>query len=219
VEHPPAGGAGGLKSGPRRVCPSSTHGVDCLDDHPNLDFGAQHARYGFGVQPKSDRLLAVVLLIAIALGRIRITPLKSRHWFLLAMGLTQVPIWTGLVIVAWLLALGLRAKVEQKVSGFAFNAMQVALSLLTLLALNLLFFAVQQGLLGLPEMQIAGNNSTASQLNWYIDRSDARLPQAWVVSVPLFGYRVLMLAWALWLAFALLGWLKWGWGCFSQGGL
>ncbi|MGH8655527.1 MAG: hypothetical protein ACREYE_26650, partial [Gammaproteobacteria bacterium] len=204
---------------PRRVCPSSTHGVDCLDDHPNLDFGAQHARYGFGVQPKSDRLLAVVLLIAIALGRIRITPLKSRHWFLLAMGLTQVPIWTGLVIVAWLLALGLRAKVEQKVSGFAFNAMQVALSLLTLLALNLLFFAVQQGLLGLPEMQIAGNNSTASQLNWYIDRSDARLPQAWVVSVPLFGYRVLMLAWALWLAFALLGWLKWGWGCFSQGGL
>ncbi|MGH8655042.1 MAG: hypothetical protein ACREYE_24015, partial [Gammaproteobacteria bacterium] len=58
VEHPPAGGAGGLKSGPRRVCPSSTHGVDCRDDHPNLDFGVQHARYGFGVQPKSDRLLA-----------------------------------------------------------------------------------------------------------------------------------------------------------------
>ncbi|MGH9907725.1 MAG: hypothetical protein ACRD8U_19315, partial [Pyrinomonadaceae bacterium] len=36
----------------------STHGVDRLEDHPNLDFGAQHARYGFGVQPKSDRLLA-----------------------------------------------------------------------------------------------------------------------------------------------------------------
>ncbi|MGH8651113.1 MAG: DoxX family protein, partial [Gammaproteobacteria bacterium] len=46
----------------RRVCPSSTHGVDCLDDHPNLDFGAQHVRYGFGVQPKSDRLLGIVLL-------------------------------------------------------------------------------------------------------------------------------------------------------------
>ncbi|MGH8653444.1 MAG: hypothetical protein ACREYE_15320, partial [Gammaproteobacteria bacterium] len=45
VEHPPAGGAGGLKSGPRKVCPSSTHGVDRLNDHPNLDFGAQHARY------------------------------------------------------------------------------------------------------------------------------------------------------------------------------
>ncbi|MGH8653175.1 MAG: hypothetical protein ACREYE_13885 [Gammaproteobacteria bacterium] len=64
VEHPPAGGAGGLKSGPRRVCPSSTHGVDRLNDHPNLDFGAQHVRYGFGVQPKSDRLLGHYLQAA-----------------------------------------------------------------------------------------------------------------------------------------------------------
>jgi hypothetical protein len=28
-----------------------------------------------------------------------------------------------------------------------------------------------------------------------------------------------MLAWALWLASALLNWLKWGWGCFSSNGL
>ncbi|MGH8653954.1 MAG: hypothetical protein ACREYE_18080, partial [Gammaproteobacteria bacterium] len=47
----------------RRVCPSSTHGVDRLNDHPNLDFGAQHARYGSGVQPKSDRLLATALVV------------------------------------------------------------------------------------------------------------------------------------------------------------
>ncbi len=28
-----------------------------------------------------------------------------------------------------------------------------------------------------------------------------------------------MLAWALWLAFAMLRWLRWGWGCFSHNGL
>jgi hypothetical protein len=28
-----------------------------------------------------------------------------------------------------------------------------------------------------------------------------------------------MLAWALWLALALLHWLKWGWQCLSEGGL
>lgn len=67
-------------------------------------------------------------------------------------------------------------------------------------------------------MQIAGNDSTAYQLNWYVDRSDAGLPQARFVSVPLFGYRLLMLGWALWLAGALLGWLKWGWSAFAQGG-
>jgi len=32
-------------------------------------------------------------------------------------------------------------------------------------------------------------------------------------------YRVAMLAWALWLALALLRWLRWGWTCFSEGGL
>jgi hypothetical protein len=28
-----------------------------------------------------------------------------------------------------------------------------------------------------------------------------------------------MLLWALWLSFALLGWLRWGWQCFSQDGI
>jgi hypothetical protein len=28
-----------------------------------------------------------------------------------------------------------------------------------------------------------------------------------------------MLAWSLWMAFAFLGWLAWGWAAFSTGGL
>jgi hypothetical protein len=40
-----------------------------------------------------------------------------------------------------------------------------------------------------------------------------------VLTVPIFVYRLLMLAWALWLAFALLRWLKWGWGCYTTHGL
>ncbi|RMG51905.1 MAG: hypothetical protein D6717_12450, partial [Gammaproteobacteria bacterium] len=41
----------------------------------------------------------------------------------------------------------------------------------------------------------------------------------WILSLPLWVYRVLMLGWALWLAFALLGWLRWGWEALQQGGL
>ena len=74
-------------------------------------------------------------------------------------------------------------------------------------------------LLGYPEMQVAGNGSSAYDLNWYQDRSDPVLPRAEVWSVPLSAYRLLMLAWALWLAYALLGWLRWGWGCYSTHGL
>ena len=65
----------------------------------------------------------------------------------------------------------------------------------------------------------ASNGSSASLLHWYKDRTGGRLPRAWVFSLPLGVYRLAMLAWALWLAHALLGWLKWGWECFSTGGL
>jgi ABC-type Na+ efflux pump permease subunit len=41
------------------------------------------------------------------------------------------------------------------------------------------------------------------------------LPQVWVISWTSWIYRFAMLIWALWLAFALLGWLRWGWHCFS----
>ena len=39
------------------------------------------------------------------------------------------------------------------------------------------------------------------------------------ISVPLLVYRVAMLLWALWIAFALLRWLRWGFRAFIQGGL
>jgi len=40
-----------------------------------------------------------------------------------------------------------------------------------------------------------------------------------VVSVPIAFYRTAMLAWALWLARALLGWLRWGFESWSAGGV
>ena len=45
------------------------------------------------------------------------------------------------------------------------------------------------------------------------------LSGTWALSLPIFVYRGLMLFWALWLAWSLLAWLKWGWNAFSAGGL
>lgn len=103
-----------------------------------------------------------------------------------------------------------------KLSGY-FNLMQVLLALLVIAGASSLLWAVQQGLLGVPRMQIAGNGSTASELNWYQDRSDALLPQASIVSLPLTVYRWLMLAWALWLALSVLKWSQWAWDAFTHG--
>lgn len=164
-------------------------------------------------------VLPLLALVALALGRLRLTPLASRHWLLLGLGLTQTPVVNALLVGGWLLALGLRGRLRAPLGPLAFNALQLALALLGLLALGALVESVRMGLLGLPEMQIGGNGSTAQVLRWYQDRSEGALPGAWVLSAPLWVYRALMLAWALWLAFALLGWLRWGWGCFTAEGL
>ena len=164
-------------------------------------------------------LLTVALLLALALGRIRLTPLGSASWFLLFVGMSQIPVWAAAIVVAWLFALGWRREHLGDAGPVAFDAAQIGLSLWTLVALGMLVWAVQQGLLGLPDMQISGNGSRGGLLRWYHDRSSDELPRAWVVSVPLLVYRLAMLAWALWLARALLRWLRWAWQSFSTDGL
>jgi hypothetical protein len=164
-------------------------------------------------------VLAVVLLASYALGHAAPTPLAIRHWFLLGIGLTQAPIWVAAVVVGWLLALGWRERHGAALADNRFNLVQVGLALWTLAALAGLFLSIERGLLGLPEMQISGNGSTPQMLRWYHDRSGAELPRTWVVSVPLAVYRVAMLAWALWIASALLRWLRWGFAAYGSGGL
>ena len=164
--------------------------------------------------------LLVILLFAILLGRIKLTPLSTLQWLLLSLGLSQIPAVLAAIVVAWLLCLGLRKQRGKEISQIGtFNVAQVLLVLLSLAALASLFFAIQQGLLGHPDMQIGGNGSGGHTLRWYQDRSDSLLPAAWVVTVPLLAYRISMLLWALWLAMALLRWLRWGWDCFSDGSI
>jgi len=162
--------------------------------------------------------LLVIILVALFLGRITLTPLSTLQWLLLSLGLSQIPAAMAAIVVAWLLLLGLRkkrgAEIKQVIS---FNLLQVLLVILTLLALGTLFYAIQQGLLGHPDMQIGGNGSSGHQLHWYQDRIGTQLPVANVITVPLLVYRIGMLLWALWLAMALLRWLRWGWDCFSSG--
>jgi hypothetical protein len=164
-------------------------------------------------------VLIVVVLVAVILGRIKLTPLKTWHWLLLGIGLSQVSVIIGLIVVGWLLALGGRCRLPANISNGNFNGLQIVLGGLTVIALSLLIFAIEQGLLGYPDMIVAGNGSSAYNMNWYQDRATSTPDSAWVLTVPILVYRILMLAWALWLAFAVLRWLKWGWGCYTTHGL
>jgi hypothetical protein len=163
--------------------------------------------------------LFVIIIIAIALGRITWTPLKTRHWLLLGLGLTQIHPLAAIIIAGWLFALGMRAHETFPEKPFLFNAGQIIIVVWTITALIGLYAAIQQGLLGIPNMQVSGNGSSNSLLCWTQDRIGPLVPQPWVLSAPLFVFRFLMLIWALWLAYSLLNWLHWGWKCFSKGSL
>ena len=162
--------------------------------------------------------LGALLLVALALGRLGWAPLGVRDWFVVGLGFTQSSPWAFALFAGFFLALGLRER-RQPEGRRAFDFVQILLAGLAVAAVVALALAVQAGLLGRPEMQIAGNGSYADALHWYRDRAGSVLPRPRVIAAPLFAYRLLMLAWALWLASSCVAWARWGWSAFSKGGL
>ena len=162
--------------------------------------------------------LALLVIVAWALARHGGTPLRFHHWLLLGLGFSAVSWIAALIVGGWLLLLGWRGRRRTPGQGYAFALGQIALGMATAIALLCLIAAVPAGLLSTPDMQVSGNGSWGGQLNWFLDRSDGDLPVASAWSLPMWAYQVAILLWALWLANALLGWLRWGWTCFSVGG-
>jgi hypothetical protein len=162
-------------------------------------------------------LLLVLVVVASSLAKISWVPLRRYEWMLLTIGLSQIPLPAAALVVGWLVALGFR-RVRPAQRALLFDFGQLVLVGWTLTALVVLVYAVQQGLMGTPDMQIQGNDSSSEHLHWFDDRTGPVPEQPWLLSVPMLAYRGVMLAWALWLAISLLRWLRWGWLSFSDGG-
>ena len=202
---------------------------------PALDLGLPAANIDLGIDLPADRWLlatrgpvagpavlywselAVLALLAFALGRLRRSPLKTWQWLLLGIGFAAFSWVALLLVVAWLFALDWRARVALRQPAW-FNLVQIGLGILTLVALLCLLAAVRQGLLGQPDMAVAGNGSSEHALRWFADRSAGALPVASAWSLPLWVHKLAMLAWALWLASALVGWLRRGFVAWGDGG-
>ena len=162
--------------------------------------------------------LVFALLVAFCLGLLADSPLDVGQWLLLALGLSQSPALGALVVVGLILSLSWRAR-RPRTSPFAHNALQVLLALWMVVALFLLYDVVRTGLLLRPDMQVAGAGSSNGFLRWYADRVGGETPSAGALSLPLWVYRGLMLAWALWLAARLVSWAGWAWRSLGTNGL
>lgn len=169
-------------------------------------------------------VLAVILVIAVGLGNIvkrqdLSMPINTWQWLLLALGMSTVNMAGSIVVVIWFFAMEARRRRPLPLSSERFNVTQVGLIALSIIALISLFYTIPQSLLSAPNMQVTGNGSNNYVYQWYQDHSVDALPQGWVLSLPLVLFRIAMLLWSLWIVFALLRWMKWGWECLSTGQL
>lgn len=165
-------------------------------------------------------VLLVIVTIGIALGRQSWSPLKSWQWALMGTGIATSYWPTTLLVVAWFGVLAHRhLLINADTSVTKFKLVQGAIAVLTLVMLLTLIASVANSLMfGFADMQIIGNGSTATGLNWYQDVVETHLPSTRVLSVPMWSYQILMLLWSVWLSSSLMKWLHWGWLHFSQDG-
>lgn len=211
--------------------------MDLRTTTPAIDLGAPAGNIELSLQLPPDRWLigtfgpqlgpavlywselAVLIIFALLLGRTGLAPLNSWQWLLLGLGFSTFN-WPVLGVVAvWLLACGARERVDiSELNWWRFNILQVIIGGITVIALLTVITALPQGLLGTPDMHVTGHRSYDSILGWFADRSASMLPVATAMTVPMWIYKVLILAWALWLSFALLRWLPWVWQRFSSDG-
>ncbi len=159
--------------------------------------------------------LVVLLFVAFVLGRLTVTPLRTHHWLLLGLGFSTFSWYALLLVVVWLLASGVLAESKKSLLRWRYNGVQIAFAILSIVALITIVVSLPIGLLGSPDMHVVGNGSFGNRLNWFHDRSEVLLPTAFVLSLPLWVYKGLILAWSLWLSFALLRWLPWVWKQFA----
>ncbi len=161
--------------------------------------------------------LGFLLLLGLILGLIKNVPIRWWEWMLLMIGMSQLPVLVVIPVVLWFVFLSWRKRTPPE-HWAAFSVAQLAAVFLTMLALGALYAAVHTNLLIDIDMQVEGARSTNSVLRWYVDQTAGPLPQASIISLPIWVWRTTMLLWAFWLVWRLLGWVKWGWDCFSDGG-
>lgn len=158
-------------------------------------------------------VLAGSLLFAL---KARLSPLRTRDWILLGLGLAPLSPLAILIVVAGFFLLHWRSTQTQNL-GKAHNLLQCGLCILLFTMGLILLAAVRNGLLGVPDMQIAGNGSSPHLLRWTADRSNGAPPGAGVWLLPLSFWRIFMFAWALWLAARVLSWAPWAWRALLTG--
>jgi hypothetical protein len=166
--------------------------------------------------------LVVFIVLAWLLGRWKQSPLRFVEWLLLGLGLSTQSWWVFALTAAWLILMRWRENWHpgNRISKRRFNATQLFLAAFTALAIfTLVFSGIRNGLLSAPDMGVTGIGSDNGTFSWFQDQTTGVLAVPSVFSVPMWSYRLLFFLWAGWMAFALVGWLRWAFNAWKSDGL
>lgn len=162
-------------------------------------------------------VMIVVLVLAAGIARIPGIALTRTDALLLAAGLSLCNMGATLLVAVWLLLLAIRPRwLETIASAATKNLVQILTGSLTVITVLVLIYSVPEALLSTPDMHIEGNGSSAYFFKWFTDQSGELPPVPWVISLPMWIYRAAMLGWSLWLAFALIRWVRAAWDGFRS---
>jgi len=166
--------------------------------------------------------LVVFIGLAWLLGRWKQSPLRFVEWLLLGLGLSTQSWWVFTFTAAWLILMRWRENwhPSERISQLRFNVTQLLLAAFTALAIfTLVFSGIRNGLLSAPDMGVSGIGSGYGTFSWFQDKTTGALSMPSVFSVPMWSYRLLFFVWAGWMAFALVGWLRWAFNAWKTDGL
>ena len=164
-------------------------------------------------------VVIVTVLVGLTLTYLPKFPLTKLDAVLVAIGATLANIWALLFVALWTLSVWWRARTNlDGLPVYAYRIIQIALGFLAFVGLLALFLTVLSALQTPPDMYITSSSMLAHLrslssldahvLRWFADESSVNLPTAWVFSLPFWVYQLTMLAWSLWLVFALIKWVR-----------
>lgn len=161
-------------------------------------------------------VIAIALMLPTIANRLDLAvPVSILGWLLIGLGLSTVNTYGALVLIAFFFGVAALDKHHAVLTASKRwrQLILILVFILTLVAAWVVVATIPSGLLSTPNMTVVGNGSSGHLFKYYQDVTvNEQVPIVEVYSLPMWIYRVVMLAWSLWMAQRLLVWAKWWFG-------
>ncbi len=146
-------------------------------------------------------------IAAMILAKVLKSPLRPLSWFLLLIGLSQISPVLTLLLIAWIALVSYRS--QTKIELYPRHlGITLTITILTIVAICVLFSIARQGLVGEPVTWILTPNGD-SGMSWYAPVCNGQTPELGYIALSVEWYRFAALIYMLWLGYFATQWLRW----------